>query len=61
MNRDSIKASVSLPVKDWWDLINFVGGDLANMDENPIKAQMKRICDAIKAKAIQAEVMKGGL
>lgn len=39
--------TVKLSNYDWYELINFVKGDLANMEENEIKAQMTRICDTI--------------
>lgn len=50
------KVKVALSRKDWADLVNFVGGDLANMyddqDENGIKAQMTRICNTIRRKLV---------
>lgn len=43
--------SVRLSVKDWRDLTNFVNGDLVNMPEqDPVKIQMRRICDTINSK-----------
>lgn len=56
LHRDgSARASVRLKVSDWFDLINFVIGDLANMpedDEN--KQQMTRILDAIRIACTKA-------
>lgn len=56
------KISVRLCKKDWLDLVNFVGGDTANMydenlsDEESAKQQMTRICGAIKSQ-IQVRVL----
>lgn len=42
------KVTVKLPEKDWRDLVNFVRGDLHNMDwECEIRIQMERICKTI--------------
>lgn len=47
-NKNRGKIAVSLCMKDWRDLVNFVGGDLANMPEDDeIKIQMARISKSI--------------
>lgn len=49
MPNDSKPIAVKLPAKDWSDLVNFIGGDLANMPENdPVRVQMDRICEVIR-------------
>lgn len=46
----SAKRSVRLSISDWRDLTNFVQGDLVNMpEEDPVKVQIRRICDTINA------------
>lgn len=43
------KISITLPCKDWKDLINFVNGDLANMaEDDPNRKQMDRILNQIR-------------
>lgn len=43
------RVSVRLPEKDWRDLINFVVGDLHNMDEgDEVREQMERILQEIR-------------
>lgn len=54
-SRGSVRASVRLSVRDWNDLVNFVNGDLANMDENDeTRLQMNRILDAIRIACMKA-------
>jgi hypothetical protein len=48
LHRAGRRVGVRLSEKDWIDLVNFVGGDMANMEEGcPIKAQMRRISETI--------------
>lgn len=44
-----MKITVKLSDQDWKDLVNFVRGDLANMEESEIKCQMRRVCHEITA------------
>lgn len=39
---------VTLAATSWKDLINFVRGDLDNMEENEIKKDMRIYCDHIE-------------
>jgi hypothetical protein len=48
--------SVKLGAADWNDLINFVGGDLANMAYNDVsRIQMERILSIIREACIKQE------
>lgn len=56
------KVSVKLAEKDWSDLVHFVRGDLANMDqEDEVTIQMDAICvEIVKSVAIQNTKPKAG-
>ena len=50
------RVAVKLTPADWSDLINFLTGDIHNMDEGcPIKEQMRRIMDTIRREALSNE------
>lgn len=56
------KVSVKLTEKDWSDLVQFIRGDLANMDQaDEVTIQMDAICvEIIKAVAIHSTKPKAG-
>lgn len=55
------RISVTLLYDDWKDLINFITGDLHNMEEGTeVKTQMRNICETIRLKLASSRAMKGG-
>lgn len=51
-----MKIRVSLIKKDWLDLVNFITGDLHNMEESFIKKQLRRIQNEIQKQIAHSEV-----
>lgn len=59
---NAVRVTVRLSYYDWTELVNFIEGDIANMDEGcPVAKQMLRICETIRNRysRINAQNQKG--